>query len=141
MRFDLTVNEFTKELTTRGRLAVYGEQFWRPYVHVRDIARAVELVLTTDVRQVHRGVFNVGSNGQNFTKGQLVEKIRTAVGKGEIERVHRDEDPRDYRVDFSRIEQELGFKATRSVEDGIREVRNALRLGVFGDPDDPRYRN
>ena len=40
MRFDLTVNEFTAELITRRRLVVFGEQFWRPYVHVRDAARA-----------------------------------------------------------------------------------------------------
>src|SRR4029077_1437185 len=33
MRFDLTVNEFTAEMVTRRRLVVFGEQFWRPYVH------------------------------------------------------------------------------------------------------------
>src|SRR5208282_6451855 len=36
MRFDLTVNEFTMELLTKKRLVVFGQQFWRPYVHVRD---------------------------------------------------------------------------------------------------------
>ena len=45
MRFDLTVNEFTRDLWDGRRLEVYGEQFWRPYVHVarrgaRDRARA-----------------------------------------------------------------------------------------------------
>ncbi len=41
MRFDLTVNEFTMELLTKRRLTVYAEQFWRPYVHVRDAAQAI----------------------------------------------------------------------------------------------------
>ena len=40
MRFDLTVNEFTMEMLTKKHLVVFGEQFWRPYVHVRDAARA-----------------------------------------------------------------------------------------------------
>src|SRR6266513_942689 len=41
MRLDLTVNEFTAEMLTKARLQVYGEQFWRPYIHVRDAARAI----------------------------------------------------------------------------------------------------
>ena len=41
MRFDLTVNEFTRDLWADRELEVFGEQFWRPYVHVRDAARAV----------------------------------------------------------------------------------------------------
>jgi nucleoside-diphosphate-sugar epimerase len=47
MRFDLTVNEFTMELLTKKQLKVYGEQFWRPYVHARDAARAIDLVLNS----------------------------------------------------------------------------------------------
>ena len=45
MRFDLTVNEFTMEMLTKKHLTVFGEQFWRPYVHVGDAARAIGLVL------------------------------------------------------------------------------------------------
>ena len=41
MRFDLTVNEFVRDLAAERELVVYGEQFWRPYVHVRDAARAI----------------------------------------------------------------------------------------------------
>ena len=45
MRFDLTVNEFTREVALGQELVVFGEQFWRPYVHVRDAARAACMVL------------------------------------------------------------------------------------------------
>ncbi len=47
MRFDLTVNEFTMEMLTKKHLKVFGEQFWRPYVHVWDAARAIQLVLSS----------------------------------------------------------------------------------------------
>ena len=52
MRFDLTVNEFTAEMMLKGKLVVYGEQFWRPYVHVRDAARAVAMVLESPLDTV-----------------------------------------------------------------------------------------
>src|SRR3954468_10581188 len=45
MRFDLTVNEFTRDLWADRDLEVFGEQFWRPYVHVRDSARGIRTVL------------------------------------------------------------------------------------------------
>ena len=40
MRFDLTVNEFTKELALERELLVFGEQFWRPYCHVKRFCKS-----------------------------------------------------------------------------------------------------
>lgn len=140
-RFDLTVNEFSAELLTQRRLVIFGEQFWRPYVHVADAARAIELVLFADHDVAHR-VFNVGSTAENYRKADLVELIRTEIGDGEleIERVVQADDPRDYRVSFERFERTFGFRATRTVRDGIREVLDAVGSGVI-DPADARYRN
>ncbi len=76
MRFDLTVNEFTMEMLTKKHLQVFGEQFWRPYIHVRDAARAIHLVLSSPAAEVGGQVFNVGATDQNFQKQQLVEMIR-----------------------------------------------------------------
>ncbi len=142
MRFDLTVNEFTMELIVEKKLLVYGEQFWRPYVHVRDASRAVNLVLESNPEKVHGQVFNVGDTGENYTKGQLVSTIVQHLGGSlEIKRVKKDEDPRDYRVDFQKIRDTLGFRITRTVSDGIAEVATAVRTGVIGDVRDRRYRN
>ena len=58
MRFDLTVNEFTMEMLTKKHLKVFGEQFWRPYVHVGDAARAIQLVLSEPAEKVGGWVFS-----------------------------------------------------------------------------------
>ena len=142
MRFDLTVNTFTKELLTQDELVVYGEQFWRPYIHVRDAARAIALVLNSPKEKVEGKVFNVGDTNQNYTKGQLVDLICAETGEtGKIEYVHKDEDPRDYRVSFEKIKQELGFYITRTVADGVKEIIDAIRQGVITDFDNPQYYN
>ena len=75
MRFDLTVNEFTRELWADRELEVFGEQFWRPYIHVGDAARAVRTVLEAPVEQVAGAVFNAGRSGENYRKLDLVEEI------------------------------------------------------------------
>jgi nucleoside-diphosphate-sugar epimerase len=141
-RFDLTVNEFAAELLLKRRLVVYGEQFWRPYVHVRDAARAIALTLEQPLEAASGLVLNVGATDQNFRKQDLVDLVREQIDADvEVERVHRDEDPRDYRVSFERIRKAFGFEPTRTVPDGIREVIGVLRQGVIATVDDARYRN
>lgn len=141
MRFDLTVNEFTMELLTKRHLVVFGEQFWRPYIHVRDAARGILAVLAAPPQSVDRQVFNVGATTQNYQKKQIVELIAPFAPDGVVEYVHRTEDPRDYRVSFTRIAERLGFDITRTVPDGIAEVADLVRSGIVGNGDRPEYRN
>ena len=141
MRFDLTVNEFTRELWADRDLEVFGEQFWRPYIHVRDAGRAVRTVLDAPVEKVGGNVFNAGRSGENYRKLDLVEEIGKQTDKGRVTYVKKDEDPRDYKVSFDKIRAELGFETLMTVPDGISEIMEALEQGRFGDPYDPRYRN
>jgi nucleoside-diphosphate-sugar epimerase len=139
MRFDLTVNQFTRDLWLGRPLEVFGEQFWRPYLHVADAARAVRLVLSA--AEAWGRVFNVGRSDENYRKLDLVQMITGRLGRGDVTYVHRDEDPRDYRVDFSRIRDELGFVPLATVADGVDELIDALERGRFEDPDAACYAN
>ncbi len=142
-RFDLTVNEFSKELALGRRLDVYGGQFWRPYCHTTDLARAIVLALSARELIVTGRVFNVGDTNENYQKRTLVEMIQRELGKksGEVRFVQREEDPRDYRVCFARIQRELGFSAGRRVVDGIKEIVHAVQNGTIRNPDDATYSN
>ena len=141
MRFDLTVNEFTRDLEVLDELVVFGEQFWRPYVHVRDAASAIALVLEAPLDLVAGEVFNVGDTRDNYRKLDLVEILRERFPNGKVDFVHKDEDPRDYRVSFEKFATRTGFKVERSVEDGIDEVLALVRSGLLDDPYHPVYRN
>jgi nucleoside-diphosphate-sugar epimerase len=141
MRFDLTVNEFTRELWADRDLEVFGEQFWRPYIHVRDAGRAVRTVLEAPTEQVGGEVFNAGRSGENYRKLDLVEEIGKQTDRGKVSYVRRDEDPRDYKVSFDKIRAELGFETLMTVPDGIGEIIAALDAESFGDPFDSRYKN
>jgi nucleoside-diphosphate-sugar epimerase len=141
MRFDLTVNEFARELWAGRRLEVFGEQFWRPYIHVRDVGRAIGAVLAAPDALVGRDVFNVGRSDQNFRKADLVEIAQERLPDGEVAFVQRADDPRDYKVNFDKIGRVLGFDLTMTVPDGIDEVAAALESGTFADPFSRQYRN
>jgi nucleoside-diphosphate-sugar epimerase len=141
MRFDLTVNEFTRDLWSGRHLEVFGERFWRPYVHVLDAARAIRHVLDQPEAKVGGQVYNVGRSGENYRKLDIVTEIRRQTTNGAVSYIKSDEDPRDYKVSFDKISRELGYETTRTVPDGIAEVINALSTGMFGDPYARAYRN
>ena len=142
MRFDLTVNEFTRDLLTNKKLSIYGEQHWRPYVHVVDAGRAISEILETSPELISGQVFNVGDSNQNYQKGKIVEMICEQLEYGvTIENVYKEEDPRDYRVSFSKIHETINYQITRDVNFGIYEIINAVSQNVFTDLDHSRYRN
>jgi nucleoside-diphosphate-sugar epimerase len=141
MRFDLTVNEFTRDLWADRKLEVFGEQFWRPYVHVRDAARGIRTVLEAPAEAVAGQVFNVGDSRENYRKLDLVELIRAQTDRGDVSFVQRNEDPRDYKVSFDKIRSHLGYEVTMTVPTGIAELIEALDAGRFPDSFDARYRN
>ena len=141
IRFDLTVNEFTRDMVMGRELLIYGEQFWRPYCHVVDLARSTIAVLEAPEADVAFDVFNVGSTDENYTKGMILDAISEQVPDAKIKFVQKDEDPRDYRVNFDKIKDKLGFEITKRVPDGIQEIRETLEAGYLLDPYDSRYSN
>lgn len=140
-RFDLTVNEFTKELVLDRELVVFGEQFWRPYCHVYDLARSVGTVIEADEEKVAFDVFNVGDTSENYQKQMIVDEIVKQVPEAKVKYVTKNEDPRDYRVDFTKIKDKLGFELMFKVPDGIRQIKEVLEAGFIVNPDDNKYKN
>ncbi|NQY68289.1 MAG: SDR family oxidoreductase, partial [Flavobacteriales bacterium] len=141
MRFDLTINEFTRDLHLGKELHIYGPQFWRPYCHVQDLARSISLIIESDRNKTNRRVFNVGSNKENFQKAQLAEKLKHVIPNCQIAFVDKEKDPRSYQVCFDRITNELGYTITKNVDQGIEEIKNMLANKEITDPFHEKHRN
>ncbi|MBL7717802.1 MAG: NAD(P)-dependent oxidoreductase [Flavipsychrobacter sp.] len=140
-RFDLTVNEFAKELALGRELVIFGEQFWRPYCHVYDLARSVVRVIEAEDELVAFDVFNVGDTSENYQKKMIVEEVLKELPDSKITYVSRNEDPRDYRVSFEKIKNKLGFELMFKVPDGIRQIIKTVNEGFILNPDDNKYKN
>ena len=141
MRFDLTVNEFTKDLALGKELTIFGEKFWRPYCHVKDFSNAFITVLRAENKKVAYNVFNVGDTAENYTKQMLINEIIKVIPDAKIKYIEKNGDPRDYRVNSDKIKRELDFKITMRVIDGIEEVKRMIQEGVIANPEDQRYYN
>ena len=139
-RFDLVVNQFAARGVVERDIAVHGGDQWRPFVHVADAAQFMKLCLEAPAATVAGQTFNVGSDKQNHTIGQIAELVRLQTPDATV-RVEPIEDRRNYRVSFAKARQELGFRPRHDVTDGIRDVQLAVLDGSVADYRDPRHSN
>jgi len=140
-RFDLVVNTMTASAWKYGKIRINGGAQWRPLLHVADAASAIISVIETDDAELEHRIFNVGANDMNFRIMDLGEIISDVIPGVEVETVKEAQDKRNYRVDFSRIKEELGFTPSYSIATGVREILFALDYGDNIDPEEARYSN
>ena len=131
MRFDLTINEFTRKLALGESPDVYDAETWRPYCHVNDFARLIKLILETKEEKVYNQVFNSGGDINNYTKQGIINKILEYLPDSNVKYVTEGSDPRNYRVSFQKIRNVLNFEPKYSVEDGVIEIIKSIKAGLF----------
>lgn len=135
-RFDLLVNSFTFEALRDGELLLYSKEAWRSYIHVHDMAAILRMALEPPEHAVGGEIFNAGSNNQNYEKSEVVRMIQEQLPHIRVNYAHGGKtDPRSYRVDFTKIENTLGFTPGRTVPDGIREMIAAIQAGILTEQD------
>lgn len=133
MRLDLTVNEFIYEMVFNKKLSIYDPDTWRPYCHVKDFARLIELVLNSDEFLIDKQVFNAGSDKNNFTKRQLANLILNHIADCEIEYKSAGNDPRNYKVDFSKVKKILNFQTNYNLSDCLPDLIEKIKNTKFLD--------
>ena len=137
MRFDLTINQFTKSIYQKESLLVFDAETWRPYCHVNDFALALEKVIESDKKLTDFEVFNVGGEKNNYTKKQITELILEQLPhSNKVSFTNKKFDPRNYKVNFSKIENQLNFKIKFGVDEGVKEMieffeKNQIKMKDF----------
>lgn len=142
-RFDLIVNQFVLEAYTKRELLIYQRGYSRSFVHVGDAVRGIILGLESEKKKVGGEVFNLGTEAGNYTKDEIVNFILKRLPETVVS--YKDltfgGDMRDITVSFEKIRKVLGFEAMLTVDDGVREILQALQTGFIKNPLDQRYRN
>jgi nucleoside-diphosphate-sugar epimerase len=140
-RFDLVVNLLTAKALIDGEITIFGGNQWRSFVHVDDAARSMMHVLAAPLENVRGQIYNVGSDGQNYTIHQIGQMIHSYVPTARIINKGDEVDLNDYRVGFAKIRKQLGFTPDWTVEGGIEQVIQAVESGQIRDYKEPQYSN
>ncbi len=142
-RFDLIVNQFVLDAFHKRELLIYQRGYSRSFVHIADAVRGIILGLSAPDAKIRGQIYNIGSDSGNLTKDEIVSLVLKRLPETQV--TYKDltfgGDMRDISVSFEKIQKELGFTATQTADDGVREILYALRSGLIRNPNDPRYRN
>lgn len=142
MRMDLMINEFTRDALYNRTLSLYEPNAWRPFVHVSDLSEMLcLLVLGMESRRSHYTgqIYNVG--GVNLRKKDIATALERFIPELYIETIKETKDPRNYRVDFSKIQDEIGDRQVHVSTAGIENLIRALEAGIIPSPYAPEWRN
>lgn len=131
MRFDLTLNEFTRSSYLYKKLEIYDYDTWRPYCHVLDFAQIIYLVLFKKIKRKNFEIYNAGNSKNNFTKLMIAKLIKKYIRDVQIILQGSSNDPRDYIVNFDKFKNAYNYKPKLTVEYGIREILNELKKSNF----------
>jgi nucleoside-diphosphate-sugar epimerase len=136
-RLDLSVNILTNHAINKGTITVFGGTQMRPNLHIEDMVDAYELMLEAPHEKIHGEVFNIGF--QNHSIADIARIVQKVVGeeipeKGKIDIVTTpSNDNRSYHVNSEKIRRLLGFSASRTIEDAVRDLTRAFRNHLLND--------
>ncbi len=129
-RLDLLINDFSYKCIKDGYLVVYEKNYMRTFIHVSDIANCFMFGIE-NMNTMMGNVFNVGDDRMNHSKEEVCDMIGKKTGAFiHYEEIGEDADKRNYVVSYDKISS-LGFRTIVSVEEGINEVINALKVTDF----------
>jgi nucleoside-diphosphate-sugar epimerase len=134
MRFDLAINAMILRLYKTSKLPIMrdGNQ-WRPFIHVKDVARAYLLLSESPSDKVNGQIYNIGSDKQNYQIYPLAKELGDSMGKPYEIDWYGDVDKRSYRVSFKKIKDALGFDTQYTPSHATAEIMKALENGSLVD--------
>ena len=139
-RLDVIVNILTNFAYNKKSIKVFGGDQLRPNIHIEDMTDLYLKMIDIDKIKIAGKIFNAGH--ENHTVNQLANTVKKVIGDDiEIIKTSSD-DNRSYHISSKKIEQELGFKPTRSIEEAVSDLKKAFNEGLLPNSfDDKKYFN
>ena len=136
IRLDLVVNVLVTKALIDKKMSVFGGEQWRPLLHVKDVANAVDHTIESSLK----GVYNL--HYKNFKISEIADVIKDKIKNVEIVTTPLPfQDARNYQVSSEKLKLASNFEAEVSLEKGIDEVFNLISSGRIKDVNNPRYSN
>lgn len=140
LRLDLSVNILTNLAVNKGEITVFGGTQKRPNIHIEDMSDLYLQLLALPKERIAGKVWNAGY--ENFTIAEIANMVRNVIGDHVRIVTTPTDDLRSYHVSSEKIKRDIGFVATHSLEDAVRDLKKAFDAGEIPDSlNDDRYFN
>ncbi|MBK8531746.1 MAG: SDR family oxidoreductase [Flavobacteriales bacterium] len=131
LRLDLSVNILTNLAVNKGEITVFGGTQKRPNIHIEDMTDLYVQLLELPKERIAGKIWNAGYD--NFTIAEIAGMVRNVIGEHVKIVTTPTDDLRSYHVSSEKIKNDIGFVATHSLEDAVRDLKKAFDAGAIPD--------
>jgi nucleoside-diphosphate-sugar epimerase len=128
-RLDVVVNILTNLAYHKREISVFGGEQLRPNIHITDMVKAYMLLLNAPKEKIAGNVFNAGYENQSVR--ELAETVKSVVGEDVKLQTISTDDNRSYHISSQKIKDELGFKASHTIRDAVKDLCDAFKNGLL----------
>ncbi|WP_298275440.1 NAD(P)-dependent oxidoreductase [Ferroplasma sp.] len=130
-RLDLVINAMTFYGYTNNviRMMRDGLQY-RPFIHVKDVSRALISTMESDNEELGGQSINIGSNTLNLQIKDVAESIKSKLKSDSKIELYGDPDNRSYKVNFDLAKQLINFETKYDLNYGIEEIIDKCENGL-----------
>lgn len=128
-RTDLVVNDLSAGMCAQNTAEIRSDGSpWRPLIHCLDMARAFQLFIESDPKEVSGSPVNVGFTEENFQVRDIGRLVQEVWPDGLVHYLpNAQSDPRDYKVNFERLKTIFPeFSPVFPLSKGILDLRKHL---------------
>ena len=123
-RLDVVVNILTNLAYHKREITVFGGTQLRPNIHIKDMARAYEVLIEAPKSKVSGEIFNAGFD--NYSVLELANTVKKVIGDDVNIKSSFSNDNRSYHISSKKIKKIIGFEPKKTISDAVNDLKLAF---------------
>ena len=128
-RLDVVVNILTNLAYHKRKISVFGGKQLRPNIHIKDMAKVYDVLISAPKSKISGEIFNVGY--ENKTVLDLANTVKSVLGN-DIQLVATPtDDNRSYHISSKKIQRVLDFDSKFTIKNAINDLKIAFEKNLL----------
>ena len=128
-RLDVIVNILSNLAFHKREISVFGGTQLRPNIHITDMLRAYELLLTAKEDLVNGQIFNAG--WENKSVNEIALTVKKIIGEDVNIKKTDTDDNRSYHISSQKIKDILNFETNFTISDAVNDLKSAFENKIL----------
>ena len=128
-RLDVVVNILTNLAYHKREITIFGGTQLRPNIHIKDMARAYEILIEAPKSKVSGEIFNAGFD--NYSVLELANTVKKVIGNDVNIISSFSNDNRSYHISSKKIKKILNFEPEKTISDAVNDLKLAFKKDLL----------
>ncbi len=128
-RLDVVVNILTNLAYHKRKISVFGGKQLRPNIHIKDMAKVYDVLISAPKSKISGEIFNVGY--ENKTVLDLANTVKSVLGDDIQLAETPTDDNRSYHISSKKIKKILNFDPEFTIKNAVNDLRIAFEKNLL----------